>query len=343
MRAAVYYRNSFVRIEERPVPEIGPGELLVRISASGICGSDVMEWYRVRKAPIVLGHEVSGVVERAGEGVTAFSPGDRVVVSHHVPCMTCALCRDGKHTLCDTLRSTSFDPGGFCEYVRVPALQTRIGTFRLPDALSFEEGTFVEPLACVLRGMRIAGMREGRSVVVLGSGLSGLLHVKAARMLGASFVATTDVDEGRLAAAMRFGADAAWSARDDVPGLLRAALGGKGADLVFVTTAALPAYAQAVRCFARGGVLVMFGLPDPGAVAPFPIHDLWMEGVTITSTYAGAPDDFRAAIEALASRRITVTDMISHRLPLEEAQKGFELVAGAKGALKVILFPNGVP
>lgn len=343
MRAAVYYRNDDVRIEDRPRPAAGPGELLVRIMASGICGSDVMEWYRVRKAPVVLGHEVAGTVESAGEGVTAFRPGDRVVVSHHVPCMTCAFCREGKHTLCDTLRSTSFDPGGFCEFVRVPPLQTRIGTFALPDAISFEEGSFVEPVACVLRGMRIAGMREGRSVLVMGSGLSGLLHVKAARMLGASFVATTDLDDARLAAARRFGANAAWRATEDVPALLEKALGRKGADIVIVTTAALPACTQALGCLTRGSVLLMFALPDPGAVVPFPIHDLWMNGVVVTSTYAGAPDDFRAAIDALASKRMTVADMISHRLPLEDSARGFKLVAAAREALKVVVFPHGVP
>ncbi|MBI5526944.1 MAG: alcohol dehydrogenase catalytic domain-containing protein, partial [Deltaproteobacteria bacterium] len=135
MRCAVYYNNRDVRIEERPVPLVGPGEILVKIEASGICGSDVMEWYRIKKAPLVLGHEVAGVVEETGHGVTAWKTGDRVVVSHHVPCMTCALCRGGKHTLCNTLRSTNFDPGGFCEFVRVPKLQTEIGTFALPDSM----------------------------------------------------------------------------------------------------------------------------------------------------------------------------------------------------------------
>lgn len=340
MKAAVYYNNRDVRLEDRPVPTIGPGEILVRIEASGICGSDVMEWYRVKKAPLVLGHEVAGVVEKTGHGVTAWKRGDRVVVSHHVPCMKCALCLEGKHTLCNTLRSTNFDPGGFCEYVHVPKLQTDIGTFRLPDSISFEEGTFVEPVACVLRGMRVAGMKEGRRVVIFGSGLSGLLHVKLARALGASFVGSTDLDDDRLAAARRFGADAAWKATEDVPALLKKALGGKGADIVCVTTAALPAFRQALKCITRGSVFLIFALPNPGAEVPFPIHDLWMEGVTVTSTYAGAPDDFRSAIDLLERRQITVTDMITHRLPLSETPRGFALTAAAREALKVVVFPH---
>ncbi|MBE3133013.1 MAG: alcohol dehydrogenase catalytic domain-containing protein, partial [Acidobacteria bacterium] len=145
-RVAVYYRNSDVRIQERPVPKIGPGEILVRIHASGICGSDVLEWYRMKKAPIVLGHEVAGEIVRVGEGVTKRCAGQRVAVSHHVPCNTCHYCLAGYHTACETLHTTNFDPGGFAEYVRVPALQADRGVFPLPDGVSFEEGSFVEPL-----------------------------------------------------------------------------------------------------------------------------------------------------------------------------------------------------
>ncbi|HZL07072.1 MAG TPA: alcohol dehydrogenase catalytic domain-containing protein, partial [Coriobacteriia bacterium] len=144
MRVAVYHNNSDIRIEERVVPAIGPGEILVRIRASGICGSDVMEWYRVPKAPIVLGHEVAGDIVEVSEGVTHLSVGQRVVVSHHVPCNTCRMCLRGNHTACETLHTTNFDPGGFAEYVRVPALQTERGVLLLPDDVTYEEGSFVE-------------------------------------------------------------------------------------------------------------------------------------------------------------------------------------------------------
>src|SRR5512133_2342480 len=140
MRAAVYYNNNDVRLEELPVPAIGPGEALVHIKASGICGSDVLEWYRVPKAPIVLGHEVAGDVVEVGEGVTNVAVGDRVVLSHHVPCNTCRYCLTGNHTACHTLHTTNFDPGGFAEYVRMPALQTDRGVLVLPDDVTYEEG-----------------------------------------------------------------------------------------------------------------------------------------------------------------------------------------------------------
>ena len=159
MRTAVYYSNSDIRIEERPRPKIGEGELLVKIEASGICGTDCLEWYRIGRIPLVLGQEIAGVVVEAGKGVKNFKVGDRVSASHHVPCGECRFCLDGHETTCDTLRKTNFDPGGFSEFVRIPKINVEKGTYLLPKDLSFEEATFIEPLACVLRGQRLANFR----------------------------------------------------------------------------------------------------------------------------------------------------------------------------------------
>ena len=211
----MYYNNGDVRLEEMPTPKIGPGELLVRIEASGICGSDVMEWYRIKKAPLVLGHEIAGEIVEVGNGVERYKVGDRVAASHHVPCNTCHYCLGGHHTMCPTLRSTTFDPGGFAEYVRLPAINVDRGVYPLPDEVSYEEATFVEPLACVLRAQRIAGLRPGQSVLVVGSGMTGLLHINLARALGAGRIIATDITRYRLDAARRFGADDAIDARVD--------------------------------------------------------------------------------------------------------------------------------
>jgi len=169
VRVAVYHSNSDIRLEDRLVPAIGPAEILVRIRASGICGSDVMEWYRMPKAPLVLGHEVAGDVVDVGTDVDHIAAGQRVVVSHHVPCNTCPSCLAGAHTACHTLHSTNFDPGGFSEYVRVPALQTERGVLALPDGVGYDEGTFVEPLGCVVRAQAHAGVRPASTVLVVGS------------------------------------------------------------------------------------------------------------------------------------------------------------------------------
>ena len=200
----MYYNNRDVRIEEMPVPGISTDELLVKVLASGICGSDVMEWYRVKKAPLVLGHEIAGEIVKTGERVQNYHNGQRVFVSHHVPCNTCRYCLSGNHTACETLHTTNFDPGGFAQYIRVPQLNVDRGVFILPDEISFDEGTFIEPLACVIRGQRFARLQPGQSVLVMGSGISGLLHIALARAIGAGRIIATDINEYRLEAAKKF-------------------------------------------------------------------------------------------------------------------------------------------
>ena len=342
MRVARYYRNDDVRIEQAPRPEAGPGELLVRIEASGICGSDVVEWYRMKSAPLVLGHEIAGAVEEVGEGVAAFLPGDRVMATHHVPCNTCRYCLSGHHQVCDTLRSTHFDPGGFAEYVRLPALNVDRGTFRLPDHVSFEEGAFLEPLACVIRGQRKTGLRAGQSVLVIGSGMSGLLHIGLARAAGAGRIVGTDVHPFRLAAARRLGADEAIAATEDVPGRFRDLNEGRGADLVVICTAALSAVEQAFRSVDRGGTILMFALPDPETAYPMPLFGLWNDDVTLVHSYAGAPRDILEALDLVATGRVDVKPMITHRLDLAETAEGFRLVSEAGESLKVIVEPHRI-
>ncbi len=340
MRAAVYRDNRNVSVEERPRPVAGPGEIVFRVEASGICGSDVMEWYRIRKAPIVLGHEVAGEVVEVGDGVEAFRPCDRIVATHHVPCNACRYCLAGHHPYCDTLRSTSFDPGGFAELVRLPTINVDRGTFFLPDTMTYEEGTFVEPLACAVRGLRISGFAAGQSVAVLGSGISGILFIRLARALGAGCVLATDVREFRLDFALHSGARAAIRAEHDTPDRIREANGGRGADLVVVCTASLTAAEQAFRCVNRGGTILFFAMVPPGTTFPFPMHEAWMDGITIVHSYAGPPADMRTAIELIASKRVEVASMITHRLGLAETGEGFRLVAEAGDSLKVIVEPQ---
>jgi L-iditol 2-dehydrogenase len=340
MRAAVYYSNQDIRIEERPVPKIGDDELLVRIESSGICGSDVMEWYRLAKAPLVLGHEIAGIVAKAGKKAKRFREGDRVTVAHHVPCNACRYCLAGQYSLCDTLRTTNFDPGGFCEYVRVPAINVDRGTFLIPEDISFDEGTFIEPLACVLRGLRVARFRPGTSVLVLGSGISGLLFVKALGALGAGAIVATDIDNSRLSAAKRFGADATLPAKDATPQKLAALNDGRLFDLVVTSAGVAKVVEQAFRSVDRGGTVLLFAPHEPGTTVPLPLAEIWRDQIAIVATYAAPPIDTAQAIEILLAHRIEVNDMITHRLPLEETPHGFHLVADGKKSIKVIIRPQ---
>ena len=341
MRVAMYYNNHDVRLEEMAAPGIGPGEILMRVEASGLCGSDVMEWYRVERAPAVLGHEVAGVVVETGEGVEGCEVGDRLVATHHVPCNVCHFCLSGRHTVCDTLRQTNFDPGGLSELLRVPRINVDRGTLRIPEGVSFDEAAFTEPLACVYRGQRRAGLRAGQSVLVIGSGLAGLLHVNLARALGAGRIFATDLVESRMEAALGLGADAAIAATEDVPARLRERNGGLLADLVIVCTGALPALQQALESVERGGTVLIFAPTEPGVSLPVPVNDVFFRNdITLTTTYAAAPSDLAASLGLIASRRVQVGDMISHRLGLGEAGLGFRLTAEARDSLKVIIQPQ---
>ncbi len=337
----MYYSNRDLRLEELPRPQIGPGELLVRVEASGICGSDVMEWYRAGKVPLVLGHEITGQVEEVGEGVSAFSPGDRVAVTHHVPCMSCHYCAGGHETVCDTLRSTSFDPGGFSEYVRVPVVNVERGTFKLPDSVSYEEGSFVEPLACVLRGQRQANFFPGCSVLVIGSGISGLLHVMVARALGAGRIISTDMLGFRMEKARQLGAEETIKASEDVPSRFRELNEGRGADLVIVCAGAPQAIGQALGSVARSGTVLFFATTKPEVEIPLPVNEFfWRKEVTLTSSYAGSPADCATALELIRAGRLPVAGTITHCLPLAETGRGFDLVVNPQDSIKVIIQPQ---
>jgi L-iditol 2-dehydrogenase len=339
MKVAVYYNNKDVRLQELPVPKIGPGELLIRTRASGICGSDLMEWYRIKKAPLVLGHEITGEVVEAGAGVVKFKAGDRVFSSHHVPCGKCRYCLDGHPSVCDLLRTTHFDPGGFAEYIRVPKINVELGTYSLPDEVTFDEGSFIEPLACVVRAQRFAKLGAGQTVLVIGSGISGLLHIQLARARGAGRILATDISDFRLNAAKQFGADETIHGAADVPARLRDLNDGRLADRVIVCTGAMPAILQAVQSIDRGGTLLFFAPTAAGVDVPIPLYDFWRDEISIVTSYAGSGDDLVESMELIRARKVRVADMVTHRLPLAEAGLGFQLTASGGDSIKVIIDP----
>jgi L-iditol 2-dehydrogenase len=336
----MYYNNSDIRVEELPVPEIGPGELLVKTYASGICGSDVMEWYRIKKAPMVLGHEITGEIAEVGEGVTNLKKGDRVFVSHHVPCNSCHYCLNGYHTACETLHRTNYDPGGFAEYIRIPSINVESGVYVLPDVMTYEEGTFIEPLACVIRGQRLAGIKAGQTVLVIGSGISGLIHIALARARGAGRIIATDITEFRLEAAKRFGADEVINAKEDVCSRLLKLNENRLADVVIMCAGSLSASTQSLQCVDGGGTVLFFAVPEPGVMVPVPMNDLWRNEITLLTSYGASPVDLDSAMTLISRGRVTLSEMITHKLTFDEGQKGFQLVAEAQESIKVIFEPQ---
>ena len=308
--------------------------------ASGICGSDVIEWYRVPKAPIVLGHEATGIIDEVGNNAKNVQVGDRVFVSHHVPCNSCRYCKRGFHTACHTLHTTNYYPGGFAQYIQVPEINVKHGIYKLPDAMSFEEGTFIEPLACVSRGQRLSKLKKEDTLLIIGSGISGILHAQLAKFKGIQNIIMADINSYRLELAKKFGATHALDARTDLPKHIKEVNEGHLADQIIICTGATSASLSALECVDNGGTILFFAVPEPSIKLPVPINTFWRNEITMQTSYGAAPNDLENSLKYLASEQFNVKDMITHRLNLREAQEGFRLMAEAGASLKVILKPN---
>ena len=328
MRAVQYLTNDDVRVVEVERPRPGPGEIVVALRACGVCGSDVLEWYMRPRAPLVPGHEVVGVVSAVGEGVGEFQPGDRVFVHHHVPCMACRACRRGATTSCRRFKETRLHPGGLAEYVRVPAENVALDVLKLPDALDFLAATFVEPLACCVRSIRRANVRPGDAVVVIGAGLTGLLHVQLAAVWGATRIVAVDPIAERRQMALELGATEA---------LAPPALPSDTFDAVIVTPPSAALLQSSLPMAAPGGTVVLFGPTAPGDTFPFDPHSLFFREISVTSTYSADPLDTRLALDLLATGRVEVDRLITRVLPLAEAAEAFRSTATHREALKIVL------
>ena len=325
MRVAKYYNNQDIRLEEVPKPRIGRGEILVKVAASGICGTDLMEWYRIKKSPRVLGHEITGTIVESSS--RKHKVGERVFVSHHVSCNECQYCLAGNPTACQTLHQGNYDPGGYSEFVRVPKMNVLRGIYPLPENVSFAEGTLIEPLACAIRGQRVIDVKKGKTVLILGSGVSGLLNARVAKLKGAKVIAA-DIDEYRLEKAREFGAD-------EVVHVGKA--DGIKADKIIVCTGSYQAFEQSFRFIDRKGVILLFAIPDRNI--EIPVLEVWRNEITITSSYGAAGEDLEESLRMITSGKINVNPLITHKLPLEKIQEGFSIASKAKESLKVVLEP----
>jgi L-iditol 2-dehydrogenase len=337
MKVSVWYNNNDIRLEEAPMPRPGRGEILIKVISCGICGSDVVEWYRLPRAPLVQGHEIGAEVMEIGPGVKDFKPGDKVFVAPKVPCLECAVCRDEHYPVCTNVAERL--PGGFAEYILVPRALVEKGTYRLPEKVTFDQSTFIEPLACVVRAQRLAGVKKGQTVLVLGCGMSGILQVKLAKVKQCQVIAT-DISPKRLEWARKYGADFVLPAQENVPQFLASQF-HKKADVVFLCTSALSAIEQAWSSVASGGAVVFFAVPEPKKKVTIPINDFWRKEIRVITSYYCGPPDIEEALNLIAERKVTVDDMITHRLPLDRVAEGFRMVIEGHDSLKVIIRPHG--
>lgn len=329
MKVAVYYNNNDLRIEDRPIPKIARGEILVKVLSSGICGTDLMEWYRIKKAPRVLGHEIAGEIVLSK--TNKFKTGQRIFVSHHVPCNKCKFCLAGDHTACATLHGGNYDPGGYSEFIRIPKINVETGTYILPDNVTFDEGTMIEPLACVVRGQRIAGIKKSHTVLILGCGVSGLLNIELAKLKGAKVIAS-DLNEYRLAQAKKYGANKVINAAQNID---------IKADRVILCAGATQAVETAFKCIDKKGVILLFAIPNTDI--KIPTVDFWRNELSLISSYGAAPEDLEESLKLIKNKKINVKGMITHTFPLQDIQKGFNIASEAKESLKVVLKPHPIP
>jgi len=336
--AAIYHGPGDLRLEEVAVPPLGRGDMLIRVKACGLCPGEIMDWYMMRKAPVPLGHEPVGEVIDVGDDV-AFRPGDRVSVHHHAPCLTCRRCRRGDFVHCATWRPRRLVPGGLATYAVVQSPAVAGDALRVPDDLSDDAATFVEPLACVVKSIRRARVQDGDRVLVVGLGLMGLLHLQALRAL---------VRPGQLLAADRVPERLAHGARaaDAVIDTSQTGLDegvahltdGEGADVVIVCPGTVDALEAGRRAVAPGGTLAVFAPTPPDGRWPLPVHDLFFRETTIVPSYSAGPNDTREAMRLLADG-LPVERLITHRLPLEDIGRGYALVRTGGAALKVVVHP----
>lgn len=336
MKVSMWYNNNDIRLEEVPTPSPGPGEMLVKVISCGICGSDIVEWYRLPRAPLVQGHEVGVEVVETSAGVSKFKKGDRLFIAPKVPCLKCSYCLNGNYPQCNVIKDRL--PGGFAEYILVPKELVIKGSYLLPKSVSYDQATFIEPLACVVRAQRLAAIEGGQTILILGSGMSGLLNIKLAKHKKCKVMAT-DINIRRLDMAKSFGADYTADAASDIPGQL-IKVNGRKADAVIVTTSALPAFKQAWETVDMGGVVVLFAVPEPGKDVVVPVNDFWRKEIRIITSYYCGPEDIEEALSLIANGDIKVDDLITHRLPLKDTDKGFKMLLDGGESLKIIIKPH---
>ncbi len=335
MRAALARSVDDVAIVTREVPAIGPGELLVAMKAVGICGSDTTGWYVATKAPSVLGHEPAGVVAEAGQDAP-FRPGDRVVVHHHAACGTCAACLAGEDVQCAEWKRNRLDPGGLAELVRVEAAAVSTDVLRLPDSLAFEDGALTEPVACAVKAVRRAAIREGDTVAVVGLGANGVILGLVARNAGAARLVGCDPDPGRRAHALRLGFDAAGEPGGDFfEKVMRAGTAGAGA--VFVLPTSEDAVLGSLEVAGPAARVVFYSPVAPSRTWSLSPHSLYLRDLSLLFSYSSGARDLREALSLIERGVVRAADLVTHRVPLERAAEAFRLARAGGDVLKVMV------
>lgn len=338
MKVAKLYHFNDIKIEDVPVPDAGPGEALIKVKASGICSGDVMPWYIDKKAPLVLGHEPAGEIVKAGDNAASFKQGDRVFVHHHAPCMGCFFCKRGDFVQCEEWKRSKIIPGGIAEYILIPEGNLKNDTLKVPDKLTFEDAVLVEPLACVVKSFKRSGIKKGDTVLVIGLGVMGIMHVLLAPDFGAEYIIGADMVEYRLGRAKELGAGRVINVRaEPLRDTVLNYTDGRGADIVIVGPNSIEAVKDGLNCVSPGGTVVLFTPAGPDEKLTIDPNELYFRDIKLITSYSCGPDDTKQSLQYIEQGIVNAEKMVTHRFNIENTNKAYRTVAEAKDSLKVII------
>ncbi|MCL5062858.1 MAG: alcohol dehydrogenase catalytic domain-containing protein [Nitrospirae bacterium] len=343
MKVAKLYSFNDIRIEDIPVPQIGPRNALIKTRACGICSGDAMPWYIEKKAPLVLGHEPVGEIVELGSllhhSITpSLSVGDRVFVHHHAPCMNCRYCMRGDYVQCETWRNTKIIPGGISEYILIPEINLKNDTLMLPDDMSYEDGTLIEPTACVVKSLKRASIKKGDTILIIGLGVMGQMNVLLAREFGAEKIIGADMIPFRLNKALEFGADHVIDvSKENMIEGIKKFTNGFMADIVIVSPNSADAMKQGIEAASRGGTVILFTPAKPHEMLTIDPNHLYFRDINIVTSYSCGPDDTKAALNFINKGIVTANKLVTHRFSIDEAERAYRLTVEARDSLKCLI------
>ena len=340
MKTASVKEHSVISVEETKSPDLGDGDILVKMEACGICGSDLEKVFGQYGQPSMrLGHEPAGIILEVGAGVTQFKKGDRVFTHHHVPCYDCHFCKHGNETMCQKYYETNLSPCGLSEEFVVPEWNvSHGGVLKISDSLTFEEAAMIEPLACCVRAWSKCSYRQGDSAAIFGVGPTGMMHVMIAQAKKFSTIFCFDVNDFRLNFAKKFDVtDSINSTDENRKQKVLDRTKNRGVDVAIVATSSLKALADAIDMVRKGGTVMMFGVPSKGAKMDLDMNKIYSKEITLVTSYAASDNDTAEALSLIESSQIDVKQLITHTYSISDSQKAFDHARSGGNAMKIII------
>jgi len=341
MKAAVVKSNSNIEIKNIENQSVGPGDILVKMRACGICGSDVEKVFGKYGQPSMkLGHEPAGTIMEVGSEISNFSVGDRVFTHHHVACYSddCHECNHGNETMCKKYYESNLEPCGLADEYIVPEWNVKHGgVLKIPDSMSFEDAAMIEPLACCIRAWNKFTHKNNDSIAILGIGPTGIMHALLAKIYGFEKIFCLDLNEFRLDFAKKFEVTTINSGNTNALEQIKSETVNQGVDVVIVATSSLNALKDAVNFVRKGGTIVMFGVPSKGAIIDLDMSEIYSKGITIVNSYAASDFDTKEALEKISNKQINVSQLITHKYNLQECQEAFVHAKSGDNAMKIII------